>query len=226
MKNNNLNSRRTFLGSLALGAAASSLSLLTNSSNAANSFTTETMLDADEWFNNIKGKHRIVYDGSTPHGGLPILWNFAFYMTNNQTGTADEDMTAMTVLRHNAIPYALEDRLWKKYAFGEFFKITDNSKKEHSVRNTVYEPQDGDFPIPGVDGLKRMQERGAMFCVCNLALSVFSGFIAQGMGLDATEVYNDFVSGVLPDIQIVPFRGFGALGRAQEHGCGYIFAGE
>ncbi len=225
MKIDNSNSRRTFLGSLALGAAASSLSLLTNPLNATNSFTTETMLEADEWFNNIKGKHRIVYDGSTPHGGLPILWNFAFYLSNNQTGTADEDMTAMTVLRHNAIPYALEDRLWEKYALGEFFKITDNSKKTHSVRNTVYEPQDGDFPIPGVDGLKRMQERGAMFCVCNLALNVYSGFIAQGMGLDATEVYNDFVSGVLPDIQIVP-SGVWALGRAQEKGCGYIFAGE
>lgn len=225
MKIDNSNSRRTFLGSLALGAAASSLSILTNPLNATNSFTTETMLEADEWFNNIKGKHRIVYDGSTPHGGLPILWNFAFYLSNNQTGTADEDMTAMTVLRHNAIPYALEDRLWEKYAFGEFFKITDNSKSAPSVRNTVYEPQDGDFPIPGVDGIKRMQERGAMFCVCNLALNVYSGFIAKGMGLDATEVYNDFVSGVLPDIQIVP-SGVWALGRAQAKGCGYIFAGE
>jgi hypothetical protein len=225
MKIDNSNSRRTFLGSLALGAAASSLSILTNPLNATNSFTTETMLEADEWFNNIKGKHRIVYDGSTPHGGLPILWNFAFYLSNNQTGTADEDMTAMTVLRHNAIPYALEDSLWEKYALGDFFKINDNSKNAPSVRNTVYEPQDGDFPIPGVDGIKRMQERGAMFCVCDLALNVYSGFIAQGMGLDATEVYNDFVSGVLPDIQIVP-SGVWALGRAQEKGCGYIFAGE
>jgi len=225
MKNDNSNSRRTFLGSLALGAAASSLSLLTNPLSATNSFSTTALNDADDWFANIKGKHRIVYDGSTPHGGLPILWNFAFYLSNNQTGTADEDMTAMTVLRHYAIPYALEDRLWEKYALGEFFKITDNSKNAPSTRNTVYEPQDGDFPIPGVDGIKRMQERGAMFCVCNLALNVFSGFIAQGMGLEATDVYNDFVSGVHSGIQIVP-SGVWALGRAQEKGCGYIFAGE
>jgi len=33
------------------------------------------------------------------------------------------------------------------------------------------------------------------------------------------------VNGVLPDIQIVP-SGVWALGRAQEKGCGYIFAGE
>ena len=64
-----------------------------------------------------------------------------------------------------------------------------------------------------------------MFCACDLALKVYSGFIAKGMSLDATEVYNDFLSGVLPGVQIVP-SGVWALGRAQEHGCGYIFAGE
>ena len=70
-----------------------------------------------------------------------------------------------------------------------------------------------------------MQERGAMFCACDLATKVYSNAVATEMGLDPTEVYNDWVSGVLPDIQLVP-SGVWALGRAQENGCGYIFAGE
>ena len=199
MKTNNENSRRQFLGALALGATASTISMLANPIYAnTEAFNIKTMDDAEEWFKNIKGSHRITYDGSTPHGGLPIVWTWAYYLTNNGTGTADEDMTAVTVLRHKAIPFALEDRLWEKYKLGEFF---------------------------GINGLKRMQERGAMFCVCNLALNVYSGFVAKGMSMDPTEVYNDFVSGVLPGIQIVP-SGVWALGRAQENGCGYIFAGE
>lgn len=226
MKTNNENSRRQFIGALALGATASTISVLANPVFAkTNDFEIKTMNDAEEWFNNVKGSHRITYDGSTPHGGLPVVWTWAFYLTNNGTGTADDDMTAVTVLRHTAIPYALEDRLWAKYKFGEFFKINDNAAGAPSLRNTVYEPIDGDFPLPGIDGMKRMQERGAMFCVCNLALKVFSQFIAQGMSLDTNEVYEDFLSGVLPGIQIVP-SGVWALGRAQEHGCGYIFAGE
>lgn len=226
MKTNNENSRRQFIGALALGATASTISVLANPVFAkTNDFEIKTMNDAEEWFNNIKGSHRITYDGSTPHGGLPVVWTWAFYLTNNGTGTADDDMTAVTVLRHTAIPYALEDRLWAKYKFGEFFKINDNAAGAPSLRNTVYEPIDGDFPLPGIDGMKRMQERGAMFCVCNLALKVFSQFIAQGMSLDTNEVYEDFLSGVLPGVQIVP-SGVWALGRAQEHGCGYIFAGE
>jgi hypothetical protein len=224
MKIDNLNSRRTFLSSLALGAAAGGLSMLTNPLNATTSFDSETLNEADDWFKGVKGKHRIVYDGSTPHDGFPIIWNWAFYMTNNGTGTADEDMTAMTVLRHSALPLALEDRLWQKYPLGKVFDVKDHTK-EHALRNPYYEPQDGDFLLPGIDGIKRMQERGAMFCACDLATKVYSNAVAIEMGLDPTEVYNDWVSGVLPGIQLVP-SGVWALGRAQENGCGYIFAGE
>lgn len=44
------------------------------------------------------------------------------------------------------------------------------------------------------------------------------------MNLDASEVRKDFMSGILPGIQAVP-SGVWALGRAQNKGCGYIFAG-
>ncbi|MDU8887234.1 Tat (twin-arginine translocation) pathway signal sequence containing protein [Yeosuana sp. MJ-SS3] len=225
MKTINDNSRRQFLGALALGATASTLSVLANPLFAnVPSFEKKKMSEAEDWFKNIKGSHRIAYDGSTPHAGLPILWNWAFYLTNNETGSPDSDITALTVLRHKAIPLALEDRLWKKYNLGEFFNVKDYTK-EFAVRNPYNEPKDGDYPINGPGGIKSLQERGAMFCVCNLALNVYSGFIAQGMSLDATEVYNDFLSGVLPGVQVVP-SGVWALGRAQENGCGYIFAGE
>lgn len=227
MKNSTTNSRREFLGALALGAAASGFSVLGNpmyANTKVPDFDTKTYGDPDEWFNNVKGSHRIVYDGSTPHDSMPVIWNWAFYLTNNQTGTPDEDITAMTVLRHNAIPFALKDSVWDKYKLGEFFKITDLTTGEPAVRNMVYEPGDGDFILPGIDGIKRLQERGAMFCVCDLALHVYSGFLAKGMDMEADSVYKEMADGVLPGIQIVP-SGVWALGRAQEHGCGYIFAG-
>jgi len=220
------NSRRKFLGALALGATASTIGILTNPIYASTpELDIKRMDDSDEWFKNIKGDHRIVYDGSTPHDGFPVIWNWAFYLSNNGTGTTDENMTAMTVLRHEAIPLAFENRLWEKYNLGEVFHITDNSTEKPSLRNPYYEPQEGDFPLPSIEGIKRMQERGAMFCVCDLATKVYSNAVATQMNLDPTEVYNDWVSGVLPNIQLVP-SGVWALGRAQEHGCGYIFAGK
>tara|TARA_R110000765_G_scaffold418553_1_gene522099 strand:+ start:1918 stop:2154 length:237 start_codon:yes stop_codon:yes gene_type:complete len=78
----------------------------------------------------------------------------------------------MTVLRHDAIPFALNSTLWEKYNLGGVFGITDNATKEPALRNPYDEPQDGDFPMPVIQGIKDMQQRGALFCVCNLAISV------------------------------------------------------
>jgi intracellular sulfur oxidation DsrE/DsrF family protein len=181
-------------------------------------------VDAESWFKKAKGSHRIVYDASEPHNGLPFIWSWVFYHTNNETGISDNDMTAMVVLRHNAIPFALEDRLWKKYNLGETFKVTDNTTGKPAVRNPYYTPGEGDFPMPVIQGIQKMQERGAMFCVCNMALKVYSGVVAKAASLDAETVYQDWKSGVLKDIQIVP-SGVWAVGRAQEHGFAYCYAG-
>lgn len=226
MKTTEINSRRKFLGAVALGATASTISLLANPLYAKlPQFDEAKLSETDDWFKGIKGKYRIVYDGSTPHGGLPVLWNFAFYATNNATGASDDNITAMTVFRHKAIPFAFSSDMWKKYKLGEFFNITDNYTSNSATHNLYNEPRDKDFPVPGVDGIKRLTERGAMFCVCDLAMKVYSGFIAEKYGFDASEVYSDWSNNLLPGIIKVP-SGVWALGRAQDHGCGYIFAGE
>lgn len=218
-----LQSRRSFVGKLALGAAAgiTTVSALQSTAAAANA---KSGADAEGWFRKAKGSHRIVYDATEPHEGLPFIWPWVFYLTNNETGVADSDMTAMVVLRHNAIPFAMEDRLWKKYNLGEAFKITDNKTKQPATRNPYYIPQDGDFPAPGIEGIQKMQSRGAMFCVCNMALKVYSGMIAKASNLDAQEVYSDWTGGILKEIQIVP-SGVWAISRAQQHGFGYCYAG-
>ena len=185
---------------------------------------TKTVGEAEAWFENVKGKQRVVYDAPEHHAGFPFIWSWAFYMTNNQTGVADDDMTSMVVMRHNAIPFALKDELWKKYKFGEMFKVTDNTTQAPAERNPYYEPKEGDYPLPGIDGIKAQLSRGAMYCVCDLAMSVYSGAAAQAMGLDAEEVKKEWVAGVLPEVQVVP-SGVWALGRAQQRDCAYIYAG-
>ena len=225
MKNNSKNPRREFIGKLA-GTTLGLPAILGAFSAGASPFSIspEVAQDADAWFKNVKGKHRIVYDASEPHGGMPIIWAWAFYHTNNLTQTQDSDMTAMVVLRHNAIPFAMEDKLWAKYKFGEMFKVDDNQTKKPSLRNPVYMPKEGDFPASFIQGIKDLQSRGAMFCVCDLALTVYSGRVAASMNLKAEDVKKEWVAGLHPGIQVVP-SGVWAIGRAQENGCGYCYAG-
>jgi intracellular sulfur oxidation DsrE/DsrF family protein len=132
------------------------------------------------------------------------------------------------VLRHSSIGYAMEDRLWAKYKLGELFQANDPETKLPATRNPFWKPAKGAYKIPGVGevliGINELQANGVKFCVCEAAMTVFSAVAAQMMKQDAAEVRKDFVSGLLPDIQPVP-SGVWALGRAQEHGCGYIFAG-
>ena len=223
----NTSSRRNFMSKLVATASAAGLgvpALAGIGNEAAFQPSAGTLAEAEEWFKKVKGSHRVVYDATEPHDGLPIIWPWAFMLSNNQTGTPDEDLTAMVVLRHNAIPFAMKDEVWKKYNFGEMFKVTDNATQAPSKRNLYYEPKDGDFPVPGIDGIKAQQKRGAMYCVCDLALNVYSGFAAQAMGKKPEDVKKEWVAGLIPGVQVVP-SGVWALGRAQERDCAYIYAG-
>jgi hypothetical protein len=228
MNNKKQNSpRREFLGKIAAGAAAIGLLSIPSTIKAAPSLFKQTD-DADEWFNKIQGKHRVVFDATRPNGLYPFAWPRVFLLTNQATGTAEKDNSVVVVLRHEAIPYAFEDRIWTKYKFGEVFKADDPATKAPSVRNPFWKPKPGDFKIPGFGnvaiGINELQASGVMFAVCDAAMTVFSAAVAEGMKMDAAAVKKDWMSGLLPGVQPVP-SGVWALGRAQEHRCAYIFAG-
>ncbi len=225
---NRANERRGFIKNVAAGAAALGVAMFAPPFSVSAFPSDGDPGEADAWFNKVKGKHRIVFDVTKPNEILPFAWPKIFMLTNNGTGTPDKDMGVVVILRHDAIPFVMEDRLWDKYKFGEFFKIDDPKTKAPSVRNMFWQPKPDDFQVPGVGpvqiGINDLQSQGVMFCGCNMALKVMSAVAAQSMNMNADDVYKDWVSGVLPGIQVVP-SGVWAVGRAQEHGCAYCFAG-
>ncbi|MEP6949026.1 MAG: twin-arginine translocation signal domain-containing protein [Ginsengibacter sp.] len=228
----NITERRDFLKQVATGAAALSLTMFTPPIplSAGPHAGMPDDSDADTWFNQLdtKGKHRIMFDVTKPNEVLPFAWPKVFLLSNAATGTPEKENGVVVVLRHDGIPYAMESRLWEKYKFGEFFKINDPATKAPSIRNMFWHPKPGDFKVPGIGavaiGINELQDSGAMFCVCDMALTVLSAVVAQSMNMDAAVVKKDWVSGILPGVQIVP-SGVWAVGRAQEHGCAYCFAG-
>jgi len=230
------NPRRKFLGTLAAGAAALGLSSFSPLTARAGEITQPEniptgMKDADEWFNQIKGKHRIVYDVTGPKEGhelvMPFAWSKVFLMTNTAPGGAEKDNNVVVVLRHNAIPFAMNDAMWAKYKFGENFKINDPNNGKASVRNMMWKPNPA-FSVPGLGpvpiGIDELQANGVMFCVCDVALTVNSAALAEGMKMKGEDVKKEWVANLLPGVQVVP-SGVWAVGRAQEHKCGYCFAG-
>ena len=217
------NQRRSFLTKMA-GAMGLSLFAGQTSLQAAEN----AAAPADDWVAKLTGKHKMVFDVPKPHGIFAFAWPKVFLLTNQATGTPEKETNSVVVLRHDGIPYALEDRLWAKYKLGEFFVIDDHRTGKPAVRNPMWQPKEGEFKVPGIGpvqiGINELQSSGVIFCVCDMALSVNGYTIASKMNLDGAEVKKDFVSGILPGINLAP-SGLWALGRAQEKGCAYCFAG-
>lgn len=223
--------RRKFLTSIATGAAALGLASLPKAMHATPLLNEGMVTDKDspdEWFNQIKGKHRIVFDATQPHEIFPFAWPKVFLLTNEATGTGPKDCSVVVVLRHSAIGYAMEDKLWAKYNLGEVFKANDPKTGKPATRNPFWQPKPDDFVIPGIGaiplGINDLQKEGVMFCYCQAAFGVYSAVVAGAAKADVEAVRKEWLAGMLPGIQPVP-SGVWALGRAQEKGCGYIFAG-
>jgi len=242
MDKKNNQTRRNFIGALAATGAAG-LTLISNPLKAdfsAADFSSETpeadktdtnmavadtdiAAAAEKWLKSLQGKKfPVVYDMHEHKDFWAGVWSNVYLMTNPDVA----NLGVAVVIRHGGLPFALNNQMWSKYKLGDFFKINDKNSGAPSVRNMYWEPTGKDYPLPGLDGIKALLQKGVGFCICNMALKVYSAPIAQANGLSADVVYNDLISNLLPGVQLVP-SGVWALGRFQQAplGYGYINAG-
>src|SRR5215510_6371465 len=110
-KNQTNNPRRQFLGTVVSGVAAFGLSSMISPLTANAENDSSNGGDPDEWFKQIKGKHRIVFDVPQANEIFPFAWPRIFLAANAATGTTEKDCSVVVVLRHTGIPFAMEDRL-------------------------------------------------------------------------------------------------------------------
>ena len=212
--------RRDFLGLAALiatvGAAAA---LPMANAGAAQGPST----DFTRWLESISGKHRVVLDMREPNGGMALAWAWVFLFTAPQAyGVPESDLGAAIVLRHNAIPVALDDSAWKKYKLGEYFKIDDPETGKPAVRNPYYLKMSE--PLLPDMAMQKLIDRGVRVIACDMAIHFYTGLIAKERGLKQEDIKADWNAAVLPGIAHAP-SGVVACQGAVAHGCTYLFAG-
>jgi intracellular sulfur oxidation DsrE/DsrF family protein len=215
--------RRDFLG-LAATAAVAGIGAMVPATGAV-AAANGTSTDFTRWLDTIPGTYKQLYDMPEVNGGMGLVWSFAFFMTGAPAyGIPQSDLGVVLVLRHNALPLALNDSAWAKYNLGEMFKINDPDTGAPAVRNAFYRsPNALQVPIPDAV-LEKLIARGVKVAVCGLAITVYSGMAAQKMGLKHEDVKKEWTDAVLPAIQIVP-SGVVACNGAASRGCAYVFAG-
>lgn len=185
---------------------------------AAPSRSRDPKLDA--WFGKISGKHRQVFDAPEPNSGMAAIWPRVYINTMNATYGEADGVSAVVILRHGALGLAMNDSVWGKYNFGKVFNVNDASGKPATANPYAHITN---LPLPGL-GVTELLKDGVLIGACDVAMTVYSSGVAKQMNLDAAEVRAEWVAALYPGIQLVP-SGVMAVGRAQELGCAYCFAG-
>ena len=164
---------------------------------------------SDAWLDQLKGKHRQLFDVPDPEGGT-VLRHVRNYLDawRDAYGVAEQDVNVVVTLYARTTPLGLQDAMWAKYQLGAALNITDPTTSAPLVRNWFAHPQAGDPVADGEPGtsMETLQHRGVIFALCNNALTRWSARLAKsGMGGGvAADVHADLVAHALPGVLIVP----------------------
>lgn len=214
--------RRGFLGGLAAGAAALVVGRWSTAGAELAPLPLTSAPAGDEWLSKVKGKYRQVFDATSPNEGFPPVFALTFINTTKdaQKLTTD-DVSAVVVFRHFAMPMLLNDKIWAKYKIGELINVKDPKTNAPATRNIFR----AEMPLnPGLTYEQVIATRPVVFAACNMALTVFSGMAAPKAGVTADAAKKEWTANLVAGVALVP-SGVYAVNRAQQTGCTYCWAG-
>jgi len=227
--------RRSFLSRISAGAAAfagviagGAATRLTPSAAAA-SFQPE-LHEKDDWMDKISGKHRVVFDTTTPDvlGDALAFANNFFRANKSDYGLQNSDLAVIVIMRHRATSFAYNDAMWAKY--GEYMSkramFTDPKNNEAPKVNLYNVAGDYKPALPNrgntVDALLKL---GAHLGVCSTATRGIATAIAEGTGGKADDIVKELVANLYnPSVSHMVPAGIVAATRAQERGYSIIGA--
>lgn len=216
--------RRAFLGKLAATAAAGAAGLtLTSALDAPGALLAATPSrgpDAEHWLDGLKGKHKQVVDAYAANEGFPLAFAFTFMAAQSP---ADLPVGSVIVLRHFAMPFALNSSLWERYKIGEAVKLMDSQTKQPATRNMFYKAPAGSLPLDDM-AIDKLMAKGVIIGACNMALQFLSGELAGNAGVSKEVAAKEWAEGLIPGITLLPSGTWG-VNRAQEKGCTYCTGG-
>ena len=178
---------------------------------------------SDAWLDQLKGKHRQLFDAPDPDGGT-VLRHVRNYLDawREAYGVGERDVSVVVTLYARTTPLGLQDAMWAKYKLGAAINLTDSTTNAPLVRNYFAHPQPGDPVADGTpeSSMEALQRRGVVFLLCNNALKRWSGRLEkQGPGT-AADVHADLTAHALPGVIIVPDVLI-AMTKAHERGFSY-----
>jgi intracellular sulfur oxidation DsrE/DsrF family protein len=233
MNEASLPKRREFLGRVAAGAVALGLTgsipgAFAAERNTHHDLKTTDLKPSDKWLTAITGKHRQFFDMPNHENGMGLLHVRNYLNTMRDTyHVTHPDVTAVVGLYGMSTVLAFNDAMWQKYGLANPIKVMDASKAA-PTSNVFYAAPGGTaalslsgapIPIPADSSMSALQQRGAVFILCNNAFNVWMGLLG---GDKAADLRKEFEPNILPGVYLVPAMVV-AVNQAQTHGCTYMY---
>ena len=193
----------------ALGAAAVAAAPVVTAQSTENTRWRAARHAQDDWFDELSGQHRLVFDTTTSTGLSSALTFANNYYVANQSGYGlqNADLAVVIVARHSSTPFAFNESIWAKYGT-PISNFIDRTKEP--AKTNIYARQ-----LNGVIG------RGAHLAVCAMATRALAGSIAREAGSTQDEIFTEISANLLPNSHLVP-AGIVAVARAQERGYAFV----
>jgi hypothetical protein len=172
------------------------------------------------WLDELRGKHRQVFDlGTLSDGGSPLRVVANYLDAHREVyGLSYPDVNTVVGIAYAAFPTNASDALWEKYGLGEKWKIQDPDTGTWARRNVYLDAPAGSRAHRYT--VTTLRSRGTVFWQCNNALNGVAHALAATSATAVDSVRAELVSGLLPGVHLVPAHTM-LLGLAQEHGCTY-----
>jgi hypothetical protein len=216
--------RREFLGSL-LAAGLAPAALWTPAASSPAPSTRQPAPWDVSWVGKISGTHRVVFDSPEVSQGLALLRTLVWFKDYAEVyGTKPADMSAVVVLRHNAIWLIMDDEFWDHHDVGSVVKIVDPKTGKPIRRNPFLGPTPfADLPPQIADEVLKKVLATATVLACNLAFQEVVERVKSEAGGDAGRARAMALRHVVPGVILQPSGVFGVT-RAEEAGCHYFLA--
>jgi hypothetical protein len=223
--------RREFLGRIAAGAVALGFSGRVPSALAAEARAAADVTPSDKWLTAVTGKHRQIFDTPNHENGWGLLHVRNYLNTMRDTyHVTHPDVTAVVTIYGMGTMLAFNDAMWKKYGLGGASKVMDASNSP-ATSNVFFAAPAGSqslsisgtpIPVPADASISALQQRGAVFILCNNAFNVWMGLLGGGDATKTADLRKEFEANMLPGVYLVPAMVV-AVNQAQKNGCSYMY---
>ncbi len=218
--------RRDFLEQLTVGAAVAAGLAATPFRSAAPGALALTPSQGPawdlSWVNRVSGKYRAVFDCTDIENGDGLFRTFLWKgQYGDVLGAKPDEMSAVLVIRHDAIALVMNQEFWDKYKIGEEKKVKHPFTDAPTTKNPIL-LAGGDM-LPGMPTMNvtAFLAAGGIALACNLAFGDCVGRIEKTEKVSSEEARKRAVAMLSPGVVLQPSGVFAVL-RAQDAGCHYI----